>query len=259
MKSSQNQSATVSRVGYYISHKGGAPRPRQIAGKELYFELITVGAVYGPDEATVYGPGWIFVHTPGGQTVFRSPDHLHYECLTVAFEEASRKLRSGWPQHFQWLETDEAMKFSREMLFAFHHTSVERKLLGDLIVAMFRFRLDLFLRRQERERIPVRIARVVREMDGNFSQSMSLQSLAEQVQMSVSHLQAEFRKHMGISPHRYIIEQRMRAARHRLVSSQDPIKQVAADVGYANTEHFCRAFKQYTGYTAAAFRQRYTV
>jgi len=50
-----------------------------------------------------------------------------------------------------------------------------------------------------------------------------------------------------------------RAARHRLVSSEDPVKVVATEVGYAHTEHFCRAFKKHTGHTADAFRRRYRV
>jgi AraC-like DNA-binding protein len=49
----------------------------------------------------------------------------------------------------------------------------------------------------------------------------------------------------------------MRSARHKLVTTGAPIKSIAMDVGYANTENFCRAFKKHCGLTAAAYRRKF--
>jgi transcriptional regulator GlxA family with amidase domain len=62
-----------------------------------------------------------------------------------------------------------------------------------------------------------------------------------------------------MSPHQYLIRQRMRAARHMLATSTEPIKAIARNTGYINTENFCRAFRQHVGLTAAAYRRTYRI
>lgn len=259
MKNSQNKPYNTLRVGYFISPPGGALIPRSVQDHELFVEMITEGRVYAPDGENLCGPGWIFAHRSGEHTIYRSPETEHYECFTVAFEGADLRRFQSWPRTFQWRDGEEAVRFAREMLFAFHHTSVDRGVLGDLISAQLRFRLDQHQREQHREQIPPRIHAVMQEIDQHYAKPLRLADLAERVDMSVSHLQAEFKKHVHLSPHQYLIQQRMKAARHRLVTLQEPIKVVASEVGYTNPENFCRAFKKNTGHTADAFRQRYRV
>lgn len=247
------------RLGYFISPPGGAESPRRIQSDELFFELITRGAVYSPDGEILCGPGRVFVHPPGTHTVYQSPLDRHYECLTATFWFATVPEPTGWPRSFQWRDIDEALRFCRELLFAYHHTRVDRSLLGNLFWAQLQFRLDQDRRQKEREQIPPRISAVMARIDKEYMHDLPAAVLAKTVEMSTSHLQARFQQSVGMSPHQYLIQQRIRAARHRLVTTSDPVKQIAAEVGYANTEHFCRAFKKHTGYTAAAFRRRYRV
>jgi AraC-like DNA-binding protein len=148
-------------------------------------------------------------------------------------------------------------KFSDEMLRAFHHTGQDRGVIGDLIWSRFRYQLDRYLRRPYGQEIPPRLATVLAHIERHYAEPLGIGTLAERVGLSSSHLHAEFRDHLGVTPHRHLIHQRMRAAQHQLATTGDPIKRVAASVGYANTEHFCRAFKKHSGLTAAAYRQKY--
>jgi AraC-like DNA-binding protein len=93
-------------------------------------------------------------------------------------------------------------------------------------------------------------------MKQELARPLPVDVLAGKVGMSPSHFHTRFREAMQQTPYQYLVQQRMRAARLRLVTTQDPVKAIAADVGYANTENFCRAFKQHTGMTAAQFRKK---
>jgi AraC-like DNA-binding protein len=84
-----------------------------------------------------------------------------------------------------------------------------------------------------------------------------VEDLAAHFGLSASHLHARFREHVGMTPHQHLILQRMRSARHLLVTTSAPIKSIARDVGYANPENFCRAFKKHCGLTAAAYRRKF--
>lgn len=249
----------LSQIGYYISPTGGAEKPSVIQGHTLYIELITRGEVRNPGNTSWRTPGWIFVHRPGEETIHLSPPESHYECMTANFWTDASGDASDWPREFCWEESEEALQFAREMVYAFHHSEIEHDILGDFILAQLRFRLKQDQVRSTRHTIPVRIATVMGIIEKQLHTQLPIEELAERVGVSASHLFAEFKAATGISPHQYLIQQRISAARHLLVTTLEPVKAIAYDVGYTNTENFCRCFKRTTGLTAASFRKKYRV
>jgi AraC-like DNA-binding protein len=249
----------LASVGYYVSLLGGASAPYLVSSESMLFEQITGGAVYGPDDRTLYGPGWIFAHGPGDHSVFRSEPNGYYECMAVNFDLTRTGHADIWPRCFEWNDTERAETFAHEMLYAFHHTNVERKIIGNLIWSQFRFLLDAFLQPEGRHEIPPRLSEVLSYIDRHLEAPLGVDMLAEHVGLSASHLHARFKEYLKTTPHQYIILRRLQKARHRLATTLDPIKAVAADVGYANAESFCRAFKAHFNTTAAAYRRRFMI
>jgi AraC-like DNA-binding protein len=246
-------------MGYYTSPLGGAGSPHTIKTGRIFFELITRGAVYPPAGDLLQGAGAVFVHTPGQETVSRSAPDGHYECMTITFS-LERVLRPElWPRMFRWPDTEVAVTFAHQMLHAFHHTNVDREILGDLAWSQLRFQLDGFRRREDQQDMPPRVSEVMAHIDNNLVNALDINELAEHVGLSPSHLHARFREFVGTTPHQYVIRRRMQTARHLLATSTTPIKAIAADIGYANTESFCRAFKQHFKTTAATYRRKYMI
>jgi AraC-like DNA-binding protein len=246
-------------MGYYVSLPGGSPAPHRIPPGELLFELITDGTVYSPVADTLHDAGWVFAHPPGEITISRTKPDEHYECMTITFA-LNRILRpESWPRAFRWEERDAMVTFAHRMLRAFHHTNVDREILGDLAWSQLRFQLDGFRRRRNRQEIPPRVSKVMHYIDHHLGSALDIGKLAGHVGLSPSHLHARFREFVGTTPHQYVIRRRMQSARHLLATSNIPIKAIAADIGYANTESFCRAFKQHFKTTAAAYRRHYVI
>jgi len=246
---------TLLRLGYYISPLGGAKAPSEVLPGEFLCEMVTRGRVRHPEREEWLGPGWIYFHRPGQQTISVSPQDEHYECMTALFD-----LRGGmpeWPRSFYWPELREVENFSREMLFAFHHEGMSLEILGDLIWAQFRLRQALDQARHTHTRVPPRIASLIEEMARHPEHEHSVENLASRIGLSASHLHAEFKASTGKTPHQMLLQFRMSAARHRLVTTTEPVKAIAFEVGFSNTENFCRAFKKHTGFTAASFRRTY--
>lgn len=244
-------------VGHFISGPGGVIHPATISANFLLFELITEGAVYSPDGKDLHGPGAVFAHAPGQHTVHRTPGNGHYACMTARFWLNRMPRSFKWPRVFQWETVSEALRFSEEILFAFHHTDLDHGVLGDLIWSQFRFRLEEFRRGAKRRAIPPLVAGAMSHMECHHAEALSVAELAALFGISASHLHAQFREHAGMTPHQHLILERMRAARHKLVTTRDPIKSIAQDVGYTNPENFCRAFKKHCGLTAAAYRKKF--
>ncbi len=246
-------------IGYYRSPVGGAVAPYRIPDGMLLFELITDGAVYAPEGGDLCGAGWVFSHFPGQKTIWQTDAGGHYECLTVQFDLSTVTGKDAWPRGYRWGNADGAVEFAHEMLHAFHYAGLDREVLGDYVWSQFRYRLDRFRRSERKREVPERLASVMRFVDLHYGAAIGINALAAQVGLSASHLHALFREHVQMSPHQYLVRQRIRAARHLLAAGSKPVKAIARDVGYANTESFCRAFRQHAGLTAAAYRRQYQV
>lgn len=245
-------------VGYFASPLGGAPGAAVVHPGGLLFELITAGAVYDPGGSDLCGPGWIFAHREGQRTIWRSPPDRHYECLTINVRADRAQPAVDWPRQFYWDPRDGALGFARDMLHDFHHRGVDPALQGDLIWSQLRYRLERFKRRELPRALPPRIASVMAHIDQHYARDLAIDELAQVAGLSPSHLHARFKEQLGTTPHRYQLEQRMREARHRLVGTREPVSAIAAAVGYANTESFCRAFRRLHQSTALAYRRRFT-
>jgi AraC family transcriptional regulator len=74
-----------------------------------------------------------------------------------------------------------------------------------------------------------------------------LGDLAQVAALSPFHFLRAFRRTTGFTPHAYVTARRMERALRLLLSTQHPIPEVAARLGYANPAHFRRAFRKAFG------------
>ncbi|WHX39790.1 bifunctional transcriptional activator/DNA repair enzyme AdaA [Mesobacillus sp. AQ2] len=92
-------------------------------------------------------------------------------------------------------------------------------------------------------------------IDKNFSEKLTLESLANICHGSPYHMHRTFKKIKGITPVEYIQQVRVNAAKKYLVQTNKAIGDIAAYVGMANAPYFITLFKKKTGQTPALFRQ----
>lgn len=79
--------------------------------------------------------------------------------------------------------------------------------------------------------------------------------LARESGFSPSHFRRLFRRSFGQSPRRMLAEEKMKLACHLLAYTDRPLKAIAAELGFAAVQNFCRAFRTHTGASPAAFRR----
>ena len=81
-----------------------------------------------------------------------------------------------------------------------------------------------------------------------------LTELAQIARLSTYHLIRAFRAEIGLTPHAYLVDVRVRRARDLLRVGQAPAE-VALGVGFADQAHLTRAFKSRIGVTPGAYRR----
>jgi transcriptional regulator GlxA family with amidase domain len=100
-----------------------------------------------------------------------------------------------------------------------------------------------------------RIEAVAGVINKDLGQTLSADALAREVNLSSSQFHLLFRAQFGISPMRYVHSARMVAARDLLETSFLSVKQIMYAVGFNDSSHFLRDFKQLYGLTPTGYRK----
>ena len=84
--------------------------------------------------------------------------------------------------------------------------------------------------------------------------TVSVSELARECFLSEGRFSHLFKEHVGMSPMRYITEQRIKKARELLLETELSILEIAREVGIADQNYFSRMFKKYTKVSPTEYR-----
>lgn len=90
----------------------------------------------------------------------------------------------------------------------------------------------------------------------NINQNISLEKIAEELQVGYSWFRKYFKKYTGMAPGQYIIQLRIERSKELLAYSNKPIKQISYELHFDSTFYFSRLFKKKTGVTPAEYRKK---
>jgi len=92
-------------------------------------------------------------------------------------------------------------------------------------------------------------------IQNNYQHDISLQGLAGELYLSKNYISAVFKQKTGVNYHDYLTAIRMERAKAILTETEKSIGLIATEIGYKNTSHFCKVFKQAVGVSPAEYRQ----
>jgi AraC family transcriptional regulator len=190
-------------------------------------------------------------------------DELHLclapEVLNAAAAEVSGRpveLVSSISQRDPWI-----FQIAVRLMAEVQSPSAVTRMFGDLMAQA----LALQLLRGHSPTAPVRalersdisragLKRILDAIEAGLSGSLSLADIAAAAAVTPFRLSHGFRQVMGVSLHQYVIQRRVEHAKVLLRTTDDPLSQIAAAVGFANQSHFTTVFKRVTGSTPRIYR-----
>lgn len=98
-----------------------------------------------------------------------------------------------------------------------------------------------------------RIMQVIAHIEANYSAPIPMEDLAAIAQIGVVRLITTFRREVGIPPHRYHCEVRVREAQALLRRGVPPAT-AALEAGFFDQSHLTRHFKRVCGSTPGKYR-----
>lgn len=97
------------------------------------------------------------------------------------------------------------------------------------------------------------VARAVEFLSAHTDRAVTLAELAAGANLDAFRLTRAFTRLLGMPPHAYHLQRRLRVAQGRLASG-DAVLEVAHAAGFADQAHFTRRFKRLTGVTPGQYR-----
>lgn len=88
----------------------------------------------------------------------------------------------------------------------------------------------------------------------NLAENLVLPRIAREVGMSPYHFSRMFKLSTGLSPHQYVMHQRIERAKALLRDTDLPVSMVAREVGFASSSHFAQQFRRLVGVSPRSFR-----
>jgi AraC-like DNA-binding protein len=141
--------------------------------------------------------------------------------------------------------------------------------------AMIRDILQEFIRQalaadQESDRLPVtrrstrielfkRLSLAREYILANYSAPVSLDDMAEKAMLNSQHFLRMFRDFYGITPHRYVIDVRLSAAKQLLTNTKEPVSAICRQTGFESLSSFSGLFRQRFGAAPSLYRKKYAI
>ena len=99
-----------------------------------------------------------------------------------------------------------------------------------------------------------KLRRVTEYIKSNLSRTVRLAELGAVVHMSPYHFARLFKLSTGVSPHRFLLRERMEQAAALLAAPGLSVSAVARSVGFRTSAHFATTFRRMTGVTPTKYR-----
>ncbi len=85
---------------------------------------------------------------------------------------------------------------------------------------------------------------------------LRVKELAAQISLSVSHFCRAFKESFGTTPHLYLNRLRVERAQRLMLTTSEPLIQIALACGMADQAHFSKLFRRAVGDTPSSWRRR---
>ncbi|WP_394823193.1 helix-turn-helix transcriptional regulator [Pendulispora albinea] len=253
------------------AHRGDRPEPERFDKPVISIVQSGVFGFRSERPTQLLTRGFLLLGNPGrGYEV----SHEHGggdECITFRFEEAALdELAGGRARNGD----DGWGYFSRSVLPPVPRADVirhltEARLLGgapSLGLEELAFALAACVLGETGVRRPPKIppdSRRARDsvhaalalLDQSSSEDLHLEDIAHEVGLSPYHFLRLFKRELGVTPYRYLLQARVRRAVELLGGTDRPVTEIAFDVGFGDLSNFINAFRREVGCSPGQFRR----
>ena len=179
----------------------------------------------------------------------------HHDYVIARFADAVRRYGAVTPMPPDSVVLARAVAlFEGICLRSFPDSHAAEQALFDFLLEYERHMHRTAVPPTQRERLLLSVRQYVL---GHLNRPVSVEELASLLSMSRSNYTHHFRTTTGLSPAHYVSELRLQEASRRLLHTRLNLKMIAAETGFADANHFCKAFRRAHQISPNQYRKQY--
>lgn len=102
-----------------------------------------------------------------------------------------------------------------------------------------------------------RLRKIKELVDAKLDADLSLDEMAQSVELSTAHFARMFRKSTGETPHQFVLRQRIGRAKAMLRAAEGRVLDVSVACGFKTQQHFAQVFREVCGTSPTEYRQHF--
>lgn len=217
------------------------------------------------DQVHKAGPGDVILFYPGDTYKAYSDKHGCYFLFFIFSLQLGNQIDilndshlSGYYHHK--LVKERCLEFVEQYIHKFHEKESSLLKLYSFFLDYFADITDLSQYAHSFQKYPAAmdnplIRQVLDYMNAHYTEDITVIQLAKRFSMSEKNFIRYFHFNTGISPKKYLIEQRMKYAGELLSDKEYSITEIARIVGYSDPYSFSKAFHKYYGESPSIYRK----
>jgi AraC family transcriptional regulator len=239
--------------------KGAPSEPEQFTFAAISLVRSGVFGFRSEGRTQLLSEGFALLSNPG-QSYEISHEHQGYDrCVIFRFEEHALEevLRGGRFSRAVLPPSPrmDALKVLAERRLQVSSSTLGLEELGLSLAANVAARLDRpaasSAKRASRDGVYAALA----EIERSFAEDLRLRDLARAAGLSPFHFLRTFKQETGVTPHRFLVQTRMRRALELLRDTARPVTEIALDVGFPDLSNFINTFRRSVGCAPSRFRK----
>ncbi len=221
-----------------------------------FVEVVLDGVAYcqTPNGRKELRQGAVLWSCEGEASLHLTEPTAPYHTLALLFDTSGCPHRRP-PRVSRWGDVAMLQGFARGLLLAHQDVGRDPGLTHYAYNALYWHAVSA---QRTRERLPEPLQRAVSRIRQEPSRFVHVDRIAEVAGVSAPRLHALFQRHLGTTPYRFAMSERIRQARVLLEVTGLSAKEVGVTCGFESAVSFGRAFKRETGTSPLRYRQAHS-
>lgn len=196
---------------------------------------------------------YIRIATPGQHVFSRLPFRTMY--LKFSADGILAEKFQNTPKYFAAISAHKIRELLSEIIRLSDDKNQELLFNSKLLEVLHVILSDALLSNTPRN-ININVVETAKKyMDENYSQPITLSDIATVVSLSPNHFHTVFKATYQMTPHEYLISQRISAAKEMLWDTQIGISVIAEKCGFGCQQYFSEVFKREVGMAPGKYRK----